>query len=395
MTESRATTKLRELQHGVALDTGAALDFDRERYYAGLQDHLSNRKKGQLSYLKWRNPEADLAAASARFDREVTAQMRSMRSAQPVTNFQSPFEQDRMMGLVEGLEQVAAALNLGPISRPVLGSVPLGQANARTYQFSGGEADPHLIVFQDGMLGFTFLLCRMVADVMLSYTSDGRVYIETDREAVPELVMRLPKTYIRFFDLMDAYIVMGHPWRASREHSTGPLVEIASYFLDSTQFFVMAHEFGHIHERREPAATRRESHAQEYAADRFGLRALWARAQKLYPAALKPPLIGVAPAILFHGIDCAEKALAILQGRRNSRSAAEANYPPAMARLHACNKHLATLVDKETLVSASRLIAALELLFFMLWQAAAPRFQAMREHGIKPDRRWTVKVPSN
>jgi hypothetical protein len=68
------------------------------------------------------------------------------------------------------------------------------------------------------------------------------------------------------------------------------------------------------------------------------------------------------------------------------------DYPPPAARLKACLDQLATELEGEERRLASELAQTIAALFDLLWQMAAPRYRAMREHGVKPHHRWLVKT---
>lgn len=127
---------------------------------------------------------------------------------------------------------------------PVFGTVRMGNFSA---QIVCPIADDYLIVFSEGLFGFSNLFSKVLAgSFVLEKTDDERISFSTDLAKIEKHMGEHPEIQQHFDDLLLAYMVNGHPHAARQYYPMRELASMISILCDGMETFVAAHEYSHL-----------------------------------------------------------------------------------------------------------------------------------------------------
>lgn len=127
---------------------------------------------------------------------------------------------------------------------PVFGTVRMGNFSA---QIVCPIEDDYLIVFSEGLFGFSNLFSKVLAGCfVLEKTEDEWNSFSTDLAKIEKHMGETPEIQQHFDDLLLAYMVDGHPHAARQYYPMRELASMISILCDGMETFVAAHEYSHL-----------------------------------------------------------------------------------------------------------------------------------------------------
>jgi hypothetical protein len=229
--------------------------------------------------------------------------------------------------------------------------------------------------------------------------ADGMAF-SADEQDIRRQLATIPEIRERFFDVLAAYVVAGHP-HAARPYLPDPQVSlVASSLRSSMELFVLGHEYGHLlaghlDDRNTCAAMLPDVDAKEIAtswkqeleADAIGLELmLCAQMKKGWDLALS-----FWGADFFFGcIDVVERAVGILRDGKEEMSLSP-THPPTALRRKTIRDLLRHSLKNEQSAAAEAAIQLSEIVHRIvdeLWLAVRPVFLRMRADAVNPAGFW-------
>ncbi|MHB8602761.1 MAG: M48 family metalloprotease [Nitrosotalea sp.] len=129
-------------------------------------------------------------------------------------------------------------------TRPIFGTLPMGQINATSY--GGFENNEYLITFEWELFQFCNLLSKIVAYAMpFRRESDGIIFL-TDEKTVQQRIQNEPMLTKRFRELIVAYLTKGRVTAAPQYNIDSPYDKFTAILRHSMELFIMGHEYAHI-----------------------------------------------------------------------------------------------------------------------------------------------------
>jgi hypothetical protein len=129
-----------------------------------------------------------------------------------------------------------------------IGTFPTYDVNARLIPPSKTYPDDRFIVIDTGIPVLLNLVAKILANifvlrpVQVSFSTFEKISFSDVRAEI----MKHPEAVKRYGDILCSYVVSGSPMHAGRyvvNHTSGSL---AAHFLECMEFFVIAHECGHV-----------------------------------------------------------------------------------------------------------------------------------------------------
>jgi hypothetical protein len=330
---------------------------------------------------------------------ERAAEMyKSMKQA--IADTPSPYEDPINYSIMKGLSfEIQSAIDLLGLkltSRPVIGTLPLHDINARTVLIPGSTE--HLVLFDHGLFVFALLLAKAIAQAFpIRDGQNGQgdqIILDLSREAIVGNITENPAVSRRFIQALSGYI-MGRPSNAPQYFTTPFYTHISQFMINSLELFILGHEYGHViagHLSAETptaallpdAANSAEaveySWKQEYEADFYGeVLSIVAMNEKFKDAGDAMKFKYAGSELFFGAVDAVDRAIStIAYGHDRSRRASFTHPPSSQRRLN-IRQSLPGIMQSEHAASAVQMGEIIEDAMEVLWQAAMPTFLNLYE----------------
>lgn len=320
-----------------------------------------------------------------------------------IGKYENPFGTRLTHMLAGQVEDSAGKLDLHVASRPLLGTVPLGDINAFTVIVP--STDEYVVIFEAEIFHFAHLAAKAVTEIAsMTHKGDGLLFSLNVHDVERELDAR-PEAIDRFAQLVVAYLLTGRPgnappWLQSRSRSV-----LSTLLSRSVGLFVVGHEYGHIIANHlgsrsavrgfvgaEPTMlppAKIADHViyswkQEIEADVLGL--------ELMVDAMSST--GVDLSLRYFGADFYFSFMALLRRGRNmltwgdedreDQTIFSSSHPPAELRREAIRNFIKDLVPAEESDVPLAIGNHLGLLLELLWSKIRPQVAAAHRAGYRP-----------
>lgn len=295
------------------------------------------------------------------------------------SRYERPDRRRRLGELVVRVEQGAAKCGYKIPCRPVVGTLPTYDVNARAIPGPSGEG--HIVVFDSGMFGYSTLLGKTAGqaiDAKLS-ADGGSLLIDAERlyrqHGYDWALLR------QWADLLFSQAVLGtcvycEMVQVAPEHA--PFAEQLKEAIDT---FTLAHEYGHVilghtdlygsGRSLEP----KDAHAQEFAADRVAFEICTAWGGSLWSC--------LGGSVFFYGREGGELAANVfLTGE--SRGEPSPTHPSSAARRRAIVQLSEAADSKSVRISHDIYEALGKMTAYLLPAFAQAHRQGFPEAGYRP-----------
>jgi hypothetical protein len=282
----------------------------------------------------------------------------------------------RLIDLVVRVESAVRKLGRKLPFRPIVGTLPTRDINARAYPGPPGEGD--IVAFETGMFMFTDVMARVVTLSLTVRHWFGTRGVELDKQAVLRHIAAHPGILLDFADLISSQTFLGTcQYTDKRLLPVGfGLEETHANLCDAADTFILAHEYAHVilgHPGLDTPASDAIQHQRELDADELALQ--------ITLVAFDNPKWAYAGAVLFlTGIAILDIAGATLQ-TGIPRVMNTPSHPSPPERLTALDANLFRLAKPEAVGAARELSQAMKWLLMDLWKWLQPAFEAAHQNG--------------
>lgn len=351
------------------------------------------RRIGELVLDRWH----DVLPAHGAADAAARDAMNRALSSRP-TRFEDPFSYSLLVSLADQVEATAQKLGLSLPTRPIFGTLPLGQFNAVAMRL--GDPPEYVIAFHRGAIGFVTLLSKAIGASFPpagSRTADKTSFI-TEARAVEAHLDRNSRAVHRFRQFLDAYVLKGHPHAAPPYLLEEPFASISALLAKSANLFILGHEYAHLihgHLDANAVARRvlngvdvdvvRRRWEQELEADLLGMKLAVSAMTLTHRVPFDVSYFGVD--FVFSAMEVVDRAITALGGRAPS-SAAQETHPAPHVRREVLRSSLAELTDPKAASAAVGLSSDVASALDSLWRRSAPHYERLRQKGIMPSSIW-------
>ncbi len=341
-----------------------------------------------------------LKTSAAELQSDTQAFVAQSSRGRPATRFDDLALLALIHNHADAIEQAAAELGWALPTRPVLGTLPLGQLNGLAIQVPNTEE--YVIAFQRGVIGFINLLTKAVAAALppSKGTESGRVFFEPDVRKVAEALRRDDEPLRRLAAFVGAYVLVGHPHAAPPYVLVQPAISCAAILNWSCLLFVAGHEYGHMHAghlavegkgRRMVGGTEVDVAASdwnmEYEADFLGM----VLATKALSRKVDLALAFAGLDLLFSVMTLVDRAISTLLYGAPGVSRRSDTHPPPQLRRQELRDGLNHLpVEPAAIRGAVELSSGLEAVLDLMWTLIEPKFVRLHSEGARPARCWTA-----
>ena len=316
--------------------------------------------------------------------------------------YEDPIDYSIMKGLSLEIESAIDLLGLDLTSRPVIGTLPLHDINARTVLIPGSTE--HLVLFDRGLFTFALLLAKAIAQAFpIRDGQDDQIIVDLSREAIAGHIAQNPNVSTRFIQALGGYI-MGRPSKAPQYFATPFYNYISEFMISSLELFILGHEYGHVvaghltaeaptaallPDAADSAEAVEYSWKQEYEADFYGEVLSIVAMNKRFKDASDAIKFKYAGSELFFGaVDTVDRAISTIAYGHDKSRRVSFSHPPSSQRRLNIRQSLPEIMRSEHVASAVEMGEILEDAMEVLWQAAMPTFLNVYERtnaGRSPD----------
>ena len=329
--------------------------------------------------------------------------------AAALADIPTPYENPVLYRILQRLQkEMDAIIKLMPSTtaaaanrRFFVGTLPTGQVNARAIAVP--NSDDYLIVFDTQIFNFVNLLAKAVASAALPVQHNGVASMSLSSDDVERRIREDPDVLARFEEVVCMYLVTGFVGAAAPYSLEPPFASMAAELVDSTELFIMGHEYGHVisgHFAREQRTLRSalpEQDAQEFATDWNDEFVADNRGVELASAALQ--VRGGHIARSFMGADfffiCTlliERAASVLttgEDLSTENMDETTSHPPAGLRLAMLHRGLQNALPPELYSAVKNVRDVLLGVVEILWRSSAyPALKNMHGQGVRPSQVW-------
>lgn len=278
-----------------------------------------------------------------------------------------------LVGLVEsGVRKLGRKLPF----RPIIGTLPTRDVNAKAYAGPAGAGD--IVAFETGMFTFTDVLARVAALSLTVRRGSSASGVVFDKEAVLEHIAAHPGILLDFADLLICQTYLGTcQYTDKRELPKGfGLEDTHKRLCDAADAFVLAHEYGHVilgHARTSASASDADLRDWETQADELALQ--------ITLAAFDDPKWAYAGAILFFmGIAVVDLADAVMR-TGGLKVMGVPSHPSPPERLAKAASTLSASIAPQKAQTANELAQMIRWLYADLWRGLQFAFEEAHGHG--------------
>lgn len=343
--------------------------------------------------------EADRINKELGFPEEIKGQFEANRArikGQIFSRFE-PFETFALLShLMAEIEPVVEKFeDLKNTKKILFGSLGTGDVNGVAINFDNPEY--FIVLIDDGVFGFANLLTKAIA---LSFPqkpeANNQLRFSTEIGDIESHLQANSEASQRFVELYLAYILDGNPLAAPPYLLGRDYISFVSAWRDTMEFFILAHEFGHVHlghlnSNLRGLITRRgyeeipASWQQEFEADFFGLVvALTCMGARGF----SPSLTYVGIEMFFLGIAALENSLARLGGYQFCDDGS-ATHPASITRRIALREFLSSILSKDEKNGALHLVSIVERIFDLMNQNLNKKIDFLIGQNIKAHQKWS------
>ena len=377
----------------------------QRRVYAGLgiipTDHNSDQVKSfQEEFVRKFYDETGGAEPGQSFEefRRYYLDMFQKAIALTPTPYEEPEWYSLLTDMTSKIEELLKRRAISLDNFPLFGTLPTGRINAMAV------AVPHsihyLILFESGLFGFANLTAKAVVRAFPFQSEDDRkVSFSTKEDDWRQEVKSSPEIIHRFLDVLLAYLVGGNPHKAKPYLLDRKYLNFAGILRESMEYFVLAHEYGHIVKGHFSASNTKKafpefgeadelltSWVQEFEADTFGLEImLGIMMQEGFD--LSSSFWGAD--FLFGCIEVIERAAAILRYGRLEETLST-THPPTTLRRMALQEILKNSVPAETAVAPLGLSDIVYNILQYFWELCEPTLIKLHQDGIQLAPAWRL-----
>jgi hypothetical protein len=306
------------------------------------------------------------------------------------TQYESPFNYAILRALVEQIEAAARDFSYILPARPVFGSLPSDQINARAIAVPSSEE--YLVVFEQELFIFAMRLSKVVARAIPFEEVKGGSYVFRLLKTEAEIAKHLsenPVVLQRFRDALTPYLIEDKLLRsgiqsALRYSVDQPYGQAAKVLLDAMELFILGHEYGHLIKHHFSQGTRTASLLgeqsveeliynleQEIEADLLGLQLMLRAMQK---RKIDITLSFWGADFFFCSIEVIARAVALRRtGDENALS--WGSHPPPHVRRELLKQALRNSAPEKTAKTAIEISTYLEMVMNVLWKSVQPGLQ--------------------
>ena len=314
------------------------------------------------------------------------------------TRFENPDYYSLITSIASEVEESLELVGRSLHHSPLFGTLPSGRVNG--IAVSVPDTPHRLVILEDGLFGFTNLMCKAVASAFPDTEphQDGKLGFSADENDVMACLAANPEVTNRFFEALVAYVVMGHPHKAPPYVARRNAMHLGAVLRESMQLFVIGHEYGHIVSghldggkvskqmvadgKMNIVAT---NWMQEIEADAIGLEVLGnVRMRQGYDL----PLSLWGADAFFGCVDVVERTVSILREGEISTRFSD-SHPPTPLRREKIRQIISDNIDDEGKVEAIlQLSKSVEIVIESIWKSIQPAIEKMYADGIKPSPGW-------
>ncbi|MBP1468953.1 hypothetical protein EYB53_024810 [Candidatus Chloroploca sp. M-50] len=354
--------------------------------------------------------EEELAATALRLSATPEQFEAFWRIAMP-TPYEHPLFHRALVVVKPLIEKAVARLNLSPSSLPLIGTLPTGEFHARVMPVP--DSAQSLVLFNNGWFAFLLraipILFRYINSLQPAIQSLTRSEIERLAPGEAVLLKALsPKDQVKaivaadLYKLMAAYLTTLNPSKTPYAFNQLPdpfKMMVTAHWLQPIQFFVMAHEYGHlINGDLDPAkailakigdeifAYQETSWDDEFRADETGMRIVL----KAWESSHARHVPGAAIDIFFILVELLEQARARLTF--GNADGGDNSYPPAGERRERARIWMLANVEPKTATYLANLYWAFDDLYRTLSSSIQVSFIALHAQGVRPMEPWTRSI---
>lgn len=320
--------------------------------------------------------------------------------------YEDPIDYSIIKRLSSEIESAIDLLGLNFTSRPVVGTLPLHDINARTILIPGST--DHLVLFDRGLFTFALLLAKVIAQAFPTEEGPGdRIRVDLSREAVAGHIAQNPEVRTRFIQALGGYI-MGRPSRAPQYFATPFHSYISQFMISSLELFILGHEYGHVvaghlsaeaptaallPDAADSAEAIEYSWKQEYEADFYGAVLSIVAMTKRFEDHFKDASDAIkfrytGSEIFFGAVETVDRAVSTIAYGHDKHRRVSFSHPPSSQRRRNIRQALPEIMRSEHVALAVQMGEILEDTMELLWQAAMPTFLNVYERtnsGRSPD----------
>jgi hypothetical protein len=191
-----------------------------------------------------------------------------------------------LTGLIGDVEQAAARLGYEVPEAVTFGLLPTGRVNGLACAVPAGGL---IVAIDDGLFNFLYSLAKAIATFCDVTVTDSSMDISWVDEDIARVVRMNEEANRRWLEALVATLVYGYPNVAPQRPLLDNRAYLVSMLVTSVEFFLVAHEFGHLilghYERNDATSKWRLSSGaeveeinpemeEELDADRLGLELL-------------------------------------------------------------------------------------------------------------------------
>ncbi|MEJ2852588.1 MULTISPECIES: hypothetical protein [unclassified Saccharothrix] len=342
-----------------------------------------------------------LPPEEARVVREAAEQALEAAAGNVLSKYEDPFMISILRDVADRVEAACREAGVPLPDRPLLGTLPHGDVNARTMLVPGtGE---HLVLFESQLILFAHLAAKAVVEALpLGELDDGRLSFDLDTAHIRAALEAEPRLAARFVEVLLGYAVTGRPGFARQYLQSRKREALTRIFRNALEFFVLGHEYGHIVSRH--LGERRLVAGMDIGGDdaeELPEEVLYSWKQELeadvrgVEYAIPPTIragydltLGYAagPDFYFTLMDVFSRAMQLLRTGTEEVPLAT-SHPPAALRREALRRSLRDFLG-DAADGPLHLATTLQEVVEGLWAFARPTVLNAREHGVRPRSTW-------
>jgi hypothetical protein len=351
--------------------------------------------------------------ATSTFWAETRKQVQDVVAKELQEHYQSPVESpsaavrefdsdkviwiDQLSRLHTLLSDTGTRVGIPIPQKPRFGTLPLGSVNAMILTVPGSAE--RLVVFNDGLFLFVHLFVKIMV-LCFQELAPARAMLGKKKTAAAmqkAIASRLPpEAHVHFHDLLCAYVLRGHPGKASPWLLPAKVASIQELLLTACELFVLSHEYGHIVTEQNTSvnnaevltwadlAAVRRNFTREMQADFWGANLTLLG----IPGKGNMPYAFAGIEIFFQGAEMVERALSILENGIEGGAEGQ-THPPSNDRRIMLRRSLVREWGPnmaQVFGLGNTVIAICET----LWAKERKFFLDKWVEGVKPARIWTA-----
>ncbi len=388
----KAVRHLENIQRLIYFELGKVPLFADKNSYKDFTDYADDK------YMKSSNT-VGTDAQKKEFLEKINQELQNQK-------LQSKYEDPTGYYLIDSLnkeiQQVISSLSIKIDSKPIIGTLPTREVNARAFPVPGTELV--IIAFDEQIFNFAYLFSKAVANAIPdSSRQNGKTFFEISEEKVRKRIVSNPEVLTRFQEVLQAYLLEGLPGAAPQYYQPEPHLSLSTIICRSMELFILGHEYGHFIQNHlfdgltvksvigDKEVTEIErSWSDEIEADGCGVQLSMTAMQK----SKYDESIGYCGADLFLTcLDIVHRASSILRTGKEDvfdpDDLHSSSHPHPVLRKHYLReKLLPRIIDPETKEQIVNFAELLEIAVEVLWEKTKPIFINKFKDGNRLHSSW-------